>query len=258
MDAGATRVAVHGTIFSVAWRRTRSSSTSSAAPSRSAPQAASEPPGQPPRGAPPRGLLARWRQVLALLALSLVLILPHGRPRGSAERGAARRGPRRTLRGVEALSDAPPAEADPAAPPRPPAPVRAAALDEPAVRVALDGCFESSYAGVSPGVRLSVVSTLQLTLRADGSIEALRFSPPLEPSFQSCASSILTQTSPGQASFSISAPPSRVRRALAQQLGQGVGVARSHHPKLHTHALGIHASARPTSRWSPPRGPGAG
>jgi hypothetical protein len=71
------------------------------------------------------------------------------------------------------------------------APVAAAipaALSEAVIAARLRQCFERSYAADSgSGVPLSVVSTLHLALQADGSVRSAIFNPPLKPELMSCA-----------------------------------------------------------------------
>jgi hypothetical protein len=65
-------------------------------------------------------------------------------------------------------------------------------------------CFEKTYGRGSSSVRLSIASTFRITLRPDGSIQAARFDPPLEPAFQSCAGAIYAgRFAPGPTSVDV-------------------------------------------------------
>lgn len=73
-----------------------------------------------------------------------------------------------------------------------PKPAEKPALTVAGVRSALKGCFEQTYTAPSDGsVRLSVVTSLTLTLRADGSVEQAKFDPPLKPEFTQCAQGVI-------------------------------------------------------------------
>ncbi|WP_437752840.1 FecR family protein [Sorangium sp. So ce1389] len=79
------------------------------------------------------------------------------------------------------------------------APVAAAPASEPQVASAppaftpasvqsmLSSCFARESAGSSSSVRKSIVSTLRISVRPDGSVASMRFNPPLRPSLQACA-----------------------------------------------------------------------
>jgi hypothetical protein len=72
-------------------------------------------------------------------------------------------------------------------------------LTETVVRATLARCFDEAFAKRSSQVKLTVSSSLRLTLRADGSIVAARFDPPLEPALQGCAERMMTGAfSPGE------------------------------------------------------------
>ena len=63
-----------------------------------------------------------------------------------------------------------------------------AALSEAVIVARLRQCFERSYAADSgAAVPLSVVSTLHLSLQADGSVRSAIFNPPLKPELMACA-----------------------------------------------------------------------
>ncbi len=67
-------------------------------------------------------------------------------------------------------------------------PAAAAALSEAVIASRLRRCFEQAYAAdSSSAVPMSVVSTLQLSLQADGSVKSAIFNPPLKPELMSCA-----------------------------------------------------------------------
>lgn len=81
-----------------------------------------------------------------------------------------------------------------AAPPEPPAPLVASApalLSVASVRASLARCFEKVYEGGSASVEVSISSTLHIVRKGDGSVQSARFDPPLKPAFQVCAGSAL-------------------------------------------------------------------
>ncbi|WP_437670956.1 FecR domain-containing protein [Sorangium sp. So ce131] len=95
---------------------------------------------------------------------------------------------------VDAAS-APPLPADPAPAPEAPAPQPSAsplppALTPASVQASLASCFARETAGGSSSVRRSVVSTLRISVRSDGSVAGLRFNPPLRPALQACAEAL--------------------------------------------------------------------
>lgn len=70
----------------------------------------------------------------------------------------------------------------------PAVPAAAAALSETVIASRLRRCFEQAYAAdSSSAVPMSVVSTLHLSLQADGSVKSAIFNPPLKPELMSCA-----------------------------------------------------------------------
>ena len=67
-------------------------------------------------------------------------------------------------------------------------PAPPAALSEAVIAARLRQCFERSYASDSgSAVPLSVVSTLHISLQADGSVKSAIFNPPLKPELMACA-----------------------------------------------------------------------
>ncbi|AUX45664.1 hypothetical protein SOCE26_071590 [Sorangium cellulosum] len=93
---------------------------------------------------------------------------------------------------VAASEPSPPLPAEPAPAPEAPAPQPPAsplppALTPASVQASLSSCFARETAGGSSSVRRSVVSTLRVSVRADGSVAGLRFNPPLRPALQACA-----------------------------------------------------------------------
>ncbi|APR82285.1 Dihydrolipoamide acyltransferase [Minicystis rosea] len=68
-----------------------------------------------------------------------------------------------------------------APPPEPPV------LTVATVRARLDRCFRSTHDLGSSTVEMSVSSTLRLQLNADGTVRSARFDPPLKPELVSCA-----------------------------------------------------------------------
>ena len=81
---------------------------------------------------------------------------------------------------------APPAhvEAPSVVPEAPPAP--APVLTRASVHAGLSGCFETHYRGGDPSVRLSVAATVNVSLDVEGAVSSVRFDPPLEPRFMQC------------------------------------------------------------------------
>jgi hypothetical protein len=70
----------------------------------------------------------------------------------------------------------------------PVAPAAPASLSEAVIAARLRQCFERANAGGSgEAVAVSVVSTLRLSLQADGSVRSAIFNPPLKPEFMACA-----------------------------------------------------------------------
>ena len=100
-----------------------------------------------------------------------------------APRGAASEGP------VAAL---PHATAERASTPPASAPPRLALpLTVEGVSARLTGCFEQTYGKSSGAVDVSVSSTLRLVLTTEGAVKEARFDPPLKPAFQDCAAGVL-------------------------------------------------------------------
>lgn len=64
---------------------------------------------------------------------------------------------------------------------------RPPALTPASVQSLLSSCFARESAGGRSSVRRSIVSTLHVSVRPDGSVAALRFNPPLRPALQACA-----------------------------------------------------------------------
>ncbi|WP_437522861.1 FecR domain-containing protein [Sorangium sp. So ce726] len=60
-------------------------------------------------------------------------------------------------------------------------------LTPASVQSALSSCFARESAGGRSSVRRSIISTLHVSVRPDGSVAALRFNPPLRPALQACA-----------------------------------------------------------------------
>ncbi|MDC3959100.1 FecR domain-containing protein [Polyangium jinanense] len=87
--------------------------------------------------------------------------------------------------------DAPPVPPAPAPTPSvepeaPPAPKPAPVLTRASVQAGLSGCFETHYRGGDPSVRLSVAATVTVSLDPEGAVSSVRFDPPLEPQFMQC------------------------------------------------------------------------
>lgn len=74
----------------------------------------------------------------------------------------------------------------------PPAPKTEPALLTAAnIRAHLARCFRQSYEANGSTVDVSVTSTLRVDVAADGTVRAARFDPPLKPEFQACAGSAI-------------------------------------------------------------------
>ncbi|WP_438023189.1 FecR domain-containing protein [Sorangium sp. So ce233] len=61
------------------------------------------------------------------------------------------------------------------------------ALTPASVQSTLSSCFARETAGGSSLIRRSIVSTLRVSVRPDGSVAGVRFDPPLRPALQACA-----------------------------------------------------------------------
>lgn len=72
-------------------------------------------------------------------------------------------------------------------PEAPAAPAQPPLLTVATVRARLDRCFRSTHEAGSPSVEMSVSSTLRLQLNADGTVRSARFDPPLKPELVACA-----------------------------------------------------------------------
>ncbi|MEP7125175.1 MAG: FecR domain-containing protein [Byssovorax sp.] len=93
--------------------------------------------------------------------------------------------PHLAVAAVEAPAAPAPIDAPVAPPAAPAAPV---ALNEVVISARLHECFERASLGVADQTNaVSVVSTLHLTLQADGSVRSARFDPPLKPELMACA-----------------------------------------------------------------------
>ena len=80
----------------------------------------------------------------------------------------------------------------PAPAPEPAAPPPAKLLSAETVRARLGACFQKSYDPAASSVRVSVSSTFRLDINADGTVRSARFDPPLKPEFQVCAGSAIS------------------------------------------------------------------
>lgn len=72
-----------------------------------------------------------------------------------------------------------------------PAPAAPPPLTVATVRAHLQQCFRTAYEPGSSSVQISVSSTLRLALNPDGSVRSARFEPPLKPEMVACAGSIM-------------------------------------------------------------------
>nr|WP_240807883.1 FecR domain-containing protein [Polyangium spumosum] len=80
----------------------------------------------------------------------------------------------------------PPAPAPSVVPEVPPSPKPAPVLTRASVHAGLSGCFDTLYGGRDPSVRLSVTATVTVSLDEEGAVSSVRFDPPLEPPFMQC------------------------------------------------------------------------
>jgi hypothetical protein len=86
----------------------------------------------------------------------------------------------------------------PAAPPAPPA------LTTATILARLDRCFRSVYEPGSSSVQISVSSTFRIQVNDDGSIRQARFDPPLKPELSTCAGgAIAGRFAPGTGNLDI-------------------------------------------------------
>ncbi|MCC6558984.1 MAG: FecR domain-containing protein [Polyangiaceae bacterium] len=76
-----------------------------------------------------------------------------------------------------------------AAPPEAaPAPAPAPTLLTPtSIRASLASCFATKRGGGSPSVQTKIMSTLRIKIGSDGGVAGVRFDPPLRPDLQACA-----------------------------------------------------------------------
>jgi hypothetical protein len=74
-----------------------------------------------------------------------------------------------------------------AEPEAPAAPAQPPPLTVATVRARLDRCFRSTHEVGSSSVEMSVSSTLRLQLNPDGTVRSARFDPPLKPELVACA-----------------------------------------------------------------------
>jgi hypothetical protein len=83
------------------------------------------------------------------------------------------------------------ANAKPAPEAAPPAPAPAAPelprITVGTVQARLNRCFKQTFEASSDSVRVSVASTLRVDLKPDGSMRGARFDPPIKPELQNCA-----------------------------------------------------------------------
>jgi hypothetical protein len=94
--------------------------------------------------------------------------------------------------GRVASHDHPAPDASPAAVEEPIAPVaEPVVLTESGVQSTLVGCIKSASGASTSGVVVQVSSKLTLKIRDDGTIQSGRFDPPLKPELQNCAGGIM-------------------------------------------------------------------
>ncbi|MEZ4294525.1 MAG: FecR family protein [Polyangiaceae bacterium] len=111
-----------------------------------------------------------------------------------------------------AVAARPASTANPAAPPDPAPAVTApeppkVTMNAGTVQAGLLRCFRQAHPAISAdGPRLTASSTFTLKIRADGSVEGAQFSPPL-PSIQGCAAFVWSgRFTPGASSYTLSIP----------------------------------------------------
>ncbi|WP_437775488.1 FecR domain-containing protein [Sorangium sp. So ce1097] len=151
----------------------------------SAPAAASPPPARPPAPQRPATAGAHQPSGSAAVAAAAAHDEEPAAPAASsvgepiapppAEPAPADAGPA----AAQPSAAAPAAEAQQAPPPP--------ALTPASVQSLLSSCFAGETAGGPSSVRRSIVSTLRISVRPDGSVAGVRFDPPLRPALQACA-----------------------------------------------------------------------
>ena len=85
----------------------------------------------------------------------------------------------------------PPGARGPDAVPPPIAPPAPSWLTEAGMRQGLARCFAATYGAQARVVSFSVISTFTVRVAADGSVQSARFDPPLKPEFQQCAGGLI-------------------------------------------------------------------
>ncbi|WP_434042029.1 MULTISPECIES: FecR domain-containing protein [Sorangium] len=151
----------------------------------SAPAVASPAPAPPPAPPPPATAAARPPSGAAAVAAAAAHEEDPAAPVGSSvtepiasppaePATSAAAAPAPESAAVEPVPEAQPASAPPA-------------LTPASVQSALSSCFARETAGGSSLIRRSIVSTLRISVRPDGSVAGVRFDPPLRPALQACA-----------------------------------------------------------------------
>ncbi|WP_437686285.1 FecR family protein [Sorangium sp. So ce176] len=154
----------------------------------SAPAVAPPAPAPPPAPPPPATAAARPPSGAAAVAAAAAHEEDPAAPAGSsvaepvaepmasppAEPATSAEAPASESAAVEPVPEAQPASAPPA-------------LTPASVQSALSSCFARETAGGSSLIRRSIVSTLRISVRPDGSVAGVRFDPPLRPALQACA-----------------------------------------------------------------------
>jgi hypothetical protein len=126
-------------------------------------------------------------QVAALAPVAQPAQLHAPAPTLAAPAADLRTAPAGHLAALEPAHLAAPEVPAPPAPPPVAAPAPLPTLTVAGVQSQLDQCFNRVYSGGSTSVKVSVSADVSLVLEADGRVQAVRFNPPLEPAFQQCA-----------------------------------------------------------------------
>jgi ferric-dicitrate binding protein FerR (iron transport regulator) len=237
VEVGQTRIAVHGTVFTVTLRDgevlvdvEHGVVTVGPTGGRSATMGYQLPAGASAAFSLDGGQKARWIPRDAVRPSEAIAAVPPPRPDADTPLAGASDAPPDRAPEVQALLDRapdapsapdrdtpalldPPAAADtkdgagkepaPSAAAEPPKPTMTAAT----VHAALLRCFRQAHPSSSvDGPKLTASSTFTLKIRADGSVESAQFSPPL-PSIQGCAALVYSgRFQTGTSSYSLSIP----------------------------------------------------
>jgi hypothetical protein len=64
-------------------------------------------------------------------------------------------------------------------------------LTPASIKAGVERCFTQTYSAQPRQVKVSIASTMRVTVRADGAVQSAAFNPPLAPQFQICAGSLI-------------------------------------------------------------------